>query len=271
MYTPSLSLFQRSADSIWTDPYISRNLLQAHLDESSDGASRNKADREKTLQWILRQIPPGGAVLDLGCGPGLYALELAKKQHTVRGLDFNKVSIDYAAAHNSMDGFTEYIYGDYLKEPFGDGYSAAIMIYCDFGALIPEEQKMLLGKIQSALPKGGLFLFDVFGKRLKDSKPTGKTWSLSGGGGFWAEEPYFLLEEFQHFEEADAIGTRYFIIPQEHGAAKECILWDQYYDSQSIRHLLEPCGFSVKTIEKNIIENSNFTSGDVLFVAAEKQ
>lgn len=72
-----LQLFQRSTSSIWTDEYISKNLLAAHLDLSNDGASRSKATLDKTLNWIKEIIPKGSNVLDLGCGPGLYDVELA--------------------------------------------------------------------------------------------------------------------------------------------------------------------------------------------------
>ena len=35
-------------------------------------------------------------ILDLGCGPGLYAELLAKKGHSITGVDFSENSIQYA-------------------------------------------------------------------------------------------------------------------------------------------------------------------------------
>ena len=34
-------IVQRSKESIWTDKYISKELLKCHLDESTEGASRS--------------------------------------------------------------------------------------------------------------------------------------------------------------------------------------------------------------------------------------
>lgn len=36
------ALYQQSQANIWTDPYLSQKMLEAHLDEASDGATRRK-------------------------------------------------------------------------------------------------------------------------------------------------------------------------------------------------------------------------------------
>jgi len=53
MYNNELKLFQRSNNSlIWTDDYISKSMLEVHINKN---------------------IKPNSKILDLGCGPGLYA------------------------------------------------------------------------------------------------------------------------------------------------------------------------------------------------------
>ena len=42
-----------------------------------------------------------------------------------------------------------YFCKDYLSEDIGSGYDAVICIYCDFGALIPTDKKILLDNITS--------------------------------------------------------------------------------------------------------------------------
>ncbi|ULQ58812.1 methyltransferase domain-containing protein [Brucepastera parasyntrophica] len=270
MYAKNLSLFQRSADTIWTDPYISKNLLESHLDDTSDGASRNSETRKKTIEWINSRIAPGSTILDLGCGPGLYANDLAGLGHHVTGIDVNRESIQYAQKHQGPESLTEYRYGNYLEETIAGTYAAVIMIYCDFGALIPQEQKTVLRKIRDVLTDGGVFIFDVFGKGLRDIKKETESWEISDGGDFWSASPHFIMEEVRFFDEANAIGTRYFIANQESGKVKEYILWDQYYEESDITAFMKENGFSVKTVEKDLITSSNFTSEDVMFIIAEK-
>jgi 2-polyprenyl-3-methyl-5-hydroxy-6-metoxy-1,4-benzoquinol methylase len=82
-----LKLFQRSENNIWTDEYVSKNLLKAHLDENSNAASRKYDLRINTINWINNMIKPNSRIIDFGCGPGLYAYELGKLGHTVFGMD----------------------------------------------------------------------------------------------------------------------------------------------------------------------------------------
>ena len=86
MIDKELKLFQRSNETIWTDEYIGKNLLKAHLDESDDAASRKKESRLETINWISYFIKPNSKILDLGCGTGLYSFEFGKLGHKVYGM-----------------------------------------------------------------------------------------------------------------------------------------------------------------------------------------
>jgi SAM-dependent methyltransferase len=266
MFKEELELFQRSRGTIWTDEYISKILLAAHLDESSDGASRTKDSRIRVINWINNKIGNNSKIIDLGCGPGLYSYELGKIGHKVFGIDFNKESINYAKTNKYIKNYVEYKYGNYLLEDFGVDHDAALMLYCDFGALIPDEQKELLEKIRNGLSDKGLFIFDVFGKDFRKNKKEYNNWSISKGNDFWNKEPYILLEEQKLFDNENAIGRRYYTIEQETGKIKEYILWDQYYDENTIKEVLENNKFRVKEINKDIIKDED----GIMFIIAEK-
>jgi len=270
-YSKKIELYQRSKDSIWTDDYIAKNMLNAHLDKSNDGATRNDLSIEKTVDWIDANIKRNSHIIDLGCGPGLYMSRLANLGHKISGIDFNKESIEYAKQQNHIENLTSYKYGDYLKEEFDNLYSVAMMIYCDFGALIANEQIAILNKIRNGLTDDGLFIFDVFDENIVNEKQEKKDWIISEGNDFWSKEPYFLLEEITHFKESKMIATRYFIINQKSKETKEYIMWDKYYNESDINNIMEENGFQVKTIDKNLIDNDNFTSKDVMFVVVQKK
>lgn len=56
-------------------------MLKAHLDPEFDGASRKLDFIEKSVAWITERIPPADypLLLDIGCGPGIYAELFTKK------------------------------------------------------------------------------------------------------------------------------------------------------------------------------------------------
>lgn len=254
MFSKELTLFQRSENSIWTDEHIAKELLKCHLDESIDGASRKLEKRSKILEFINKSINKNSKILDLGCGPGLFDFELAKFGHRILGIDFNSESIDYALKNKKSNNI-EYRCENYLESDFTEKYDVALMIYCDFGALIPSEQKILLKNVYDSLEQGGFFIFDVFKTDVMISRKELNNWNISDGNDFWSKDPYILLQEVKIFNEASAVGERYFIVNQKKATSKEFILWNQYYSKNSIRKLMTENGFDVKVIDENILSD----------------
>ena len=84
-------------------------MLREHLDESHGAASRQAAERAAQLDWLWAQLrlTPGSRVLDLTCGPGLYAVPLAERGCRVTGVDFGPASIAYARQLAAERGVAE--------------------------------------------------------------------------------------------------------------------------------------------------------------------
>lgn len=129
------SLYQKTSVPFWNDKYISQQMLKAHLDPNFDGASRKLDFINKSVNWINKIAPPQKykSLLDLGCGPGIYAEKFATSGYKVTGIDFSKHSIDYAinsAARKKLN--IEYIYQDYLHMELTKSFDFSTMIYCDY-------------------------------------------------------------------------------------------------------------------------------------------
>ncbi|MEJ6950002.1 class I SAM-dependent methyltransferase [Natronospora cellulosivora (SeqCode)] len=161
-------LFERSEEIFWKDPYISEKLLEAHLNPDWEAASRKHSTIEKTVKWLDENVfeKKDSKILDLGCGPGLYASPLAELGYHLTGIDYSRRSIDYASRHAKENGLKiDYIYQNYLKIDYDSDFDVIMLIYCDLGALTNQERDTLLAKIYKALKPGGLFIFDAFKKR----------------------------------------------------------------------------------------------------------
>ncbi|MDR1029652.1 MAG: hypothetical protein LBL76_02120, partial [Treponema sp.] len=150
------------------------------------------------------------------------------------------------------------------KDDIEGKYNVALMIWCDFGALIPSEQIVLLNRINNILENGGVFIFDVFGIELLKNSKDGKDWYFSKGKDFWNKEPYLMMEETKIFD--NTIGRRYIILDEKTNTKKEYILWDQYYKRIEIKSLLRTNNFIIKEINDNIVDDEN-----ILFIRSEKR
>ncbi len=147
---------------MWTNPHISKQLLDIHINPDIDLGSRKKNAIERTVEWILSNCSKEKMnILDLGCGPGLYSEILAEKGHSVTGVDISKTSIEYAdqeAEKKNLD--IKYFNQSYLDLDFENQFDLAILIYTDFGVLNPGERKTILNNVRKALKPEGKFIFD---------------------------------------------------------------------------------------------------------------
>jgi len=258
-------LFEKTTCNIWTDPYIQLQMLQEHLNPTSDGASRQHNSILKIVDFILDHIKSEGRLLDLGCGPGLYTSLLKDKGYQVTGIDFNKASVEYASKKRKD---INYIFGDYITNYPKDQYDAVIMIYCDMGTHSDSDRDKLLKNIYHSLNAGGTVIFDVFDEGLEKEKQETKDWTYSPAGGFWDKNEYLLLSQTFHYPENKAFAYQHNLMTGN--GNKHFIVWDRYYSEKEITDVLTETGFSKVSFHKNILNNNNFTSNSVMFVVAEK-
>jgi SAM-dependent methyltransferase len=114
--------------------------------------------RASWLRRLTDNLPPGSAVLDLGCASGVpVAAELAKK-YRVTGVDISQEHIEQAA--RNVPG-TEFICADARTITFLDGrFEAAVSLYT-FDHIPRQEHRALLERLHQWLKPGGLLLLSI--------------------------------------------------------------------------------------------------------------
>jgi len=242
---------------MWTDPYISQNLLKCHLDTENDLASRRPETIAKTVKWILdAKNGKKMRILDLGCGPGLYAEKYAALGHTITGVDFSENSISYAKEEARRKKLAiDYVCQDYLTATFLGEFDLVTLIYMDFCVLRPDERRLLLSKIYSILKPGGFFILDVVNSSNIAEKVLKPSWEISAGNGFWKKEPYIALNMGYHYPEARAFVNQHIIVDESENISTY-LFWNFYYENDDMELILDNTGLRIKTVDNSILPSS---------------
>jgi 2-polyprenyl-3-methyl-5-hydroxy-6-metoxy-1,4-benzoquinol methylase len=271
--TQKPAIYEKGTAFMWTDKYISQQLLKVHLNEDVDLASRKKSNIKKTANWILETQKEKKKlnILDLGCGPGLYTEIFAEKGHHVSGVDISESSIEHAKKSAKEKGLNiHYLCKNYLELDLGENkYDLIIIIFTDLGVLIPEERNLLINKIYRALKKGGTFIFDVLNDNELENKTSPKTWEASKGG-FWKASPYLALSESFFYKEEKVILFQHNII-DDNDNLETYRFWTHFFSQNDVRKMLEDYNYSLVDIRDDILPKGDIWSGDnVIFTIASK-
>jgi 2-polyprenyl-3-methyl-5-hydroxy-6-metoxy-1,4-benzoquinol methylase len=257
------ALYEKGTAVMWTDPYISKQLLEVHLNPDTDLASRRLTTIKSTADWILEMIPREKLnILDLGCGPGLYAEIFAGRGHKVTGLDFSENSISYArkeAEKKALD--ITYLRQNYLELDLApDQFDLVLLIYTDFGPLLPDERQQLLGHIRRVLKPGGYFIFDVLNDKELESKTSPSSWEATTKG-FWKESPYLALSTSYIYEEEKVILYQHMVL-DENERIEVYRFWTHFFSSDDLTAILTEQGFKDLSYHENVLPAVDLFSGE---------
>lgn len=231
---------------LWNDAYVSQKMLEFHLDETADPASRNQAFVDRSLDCIVRhfEVGPGTKIADFGCGPGLYTTPLAERGAEVTGIDLSERSIAHArqtAAERQLA--IDYVLANYLEFSTDKRFDLITMIYCDFCVLSPEQRRTLLTKFRTFVEPGGAILLDVHSVDWFAGVEEQRTYEYSAGDGFWSADPHHVFLNRFKYEQEKLYLDKYTIF--ERSRTREIYNWLQAFDLASLRHELRDSGFEI--------------------------
>lgn len=244
----------------WDDPHISGQMLAAHLAPGVDAASRNHAFIDRAASWLVAEHGLGedARVLDLGCGPGLYATRLARAGADVVGLDISRRSIEHATGVAQAEGLSDrarFAVANYLADDLGGPFDLALLAFEDLNVLSPEQRRTLLGKIAAALAPGGVLVADVtsaarFAGEGDGIRSAGAGEGTRSGenldGGFWAEPPYHGVNETWVYPELRLVLERFVITQGD--TTREFWNWMQCLTPAEVTAELAAAGFGAPTL-----------------------
>ena len=257
----------------WNEPDFSERMLREHLSQAHDLASRRAPTIDQHVEWIHHAVlgDTPARILDLGCGPGLYANRLAQRGHTCVGIDFSPASIAYATDHARADNLPcVYHQQDIRAADFGQGHDLAMLIFGEFNVFCRADAELILTKARQALADHGRLLLEVH--TLAVVRAVGEqsaSWYTAEHGLFSARPHLCLNESF--WDARQAIATkRHFIVDGLTGEVTRHASSLQAYTPEEYQALLERCGFTAVTFVPSLKGEPDETQPDFYVIVARK-
>lgn len=264
-YLARPELYAPSTGKFWDDEHISKGMLQAHLTPDWDAATRKLDFVGRSAEWIASVAPPARfpRLLDLGCGPGIYAERFCRAGYSVTGIDLSRRSIEYAIGQAKVhQSDIRYTCQDYLTIDFESRFDVATLIYCDFGALSTANRRILLKKIHRALKPEGKLILDAFTPALYAAKTERRSWQYNGAGGFWSDKPHLCLDSVYHYDE-DTTELRQSVIVTEESVS--CYnIWEHFFSKEALSSETGAAGFRAPVFYGDIAGKAYSEAGDTL-------
>jgi SAM-dependent methyltransferase len=114
------------------------------------------------VDFLVRSLGlrEGGRILDIPCGYGRHASELARRGFPVVGVDLSRAMIAEARRRWTEGPRLRFLRQDMRRIVFRNEFDAVVNLYTSFGYFAPRENEAVLRRMAGALRPGGRILID---------------------------------------------------------------------------------------------------------------
>ena len=147
--------------------YYQKNLNATNLQKCYEVAPpRIQQLLTAEIDFILSKISIDDTVLDLGCGYGRVAIELAKNAKNIIGIDISQDNIEWAKNLHQQIAHLEFIKMNAVALNFpADMFDVTLCIQNGISAF-KEDPYLLLAEALRVTKKGGILLFSTYSDKI---------------------------------------------------------------------------------------------------------
>ncbi len=211
----------------------------------------------------LLGLRPGAAILDLCCGPGRHALELARRGLRVTGVDRTLSHLEVARRKAQEEGLSvEFVQQDMRAFCQPETFDAVLNLFTSFGFFEdPAENRQVLRNAYRSLKPGGALLIDVKGKEALARVWRERTWYEQNG--------VLFLEEHHVRKNWSWMENRWILL--RGGERHEFTVSHWIYSAAELSGLLKECGFADVDVYGGFDGSPYDEKANRLVVVAHKQ
>jgi SAM-dependent methyltransferase len=210
-------------------------------------------------------IPAGSQVLDVGCGYGRHAMELAARGFHVVGLDSSLPLLLRGADEAQRRGLTiNFVHGDMRDMAFDAQFDGAYCLFSTFGYFDDETNKKTAQNICRALKPGARCVFEVLNRDYIIAELPLRVW--------WEGDGCVVLEEvdFNYFS-SRLISNRSVVFDDGRQLEQEISI--RSFGLHELGKLLHSAGFRVVEVSGNMITKGRYFgahSRDIVVIAERR-
>ena len=210
-------------------------------------------------------LAPGAQVLDLGCGYGRHAMELAARGYHVVGLDLSLPLLLRGADEAQRRGLTiNFVHGDMRELDFDSQFDGAYCVFSTFGYFDDETNKKTATNLARALKPGAKVVLDILNRDYLIADLPTRVW--------WEGDGCVVLEEVDFNYFSSRIQTSRSVVFDD-GRQVEQEISLRAYSLHEIGKLLHSAGFRVLEISGSMVTRGRFfgaTSRHIIVVAERR-
>jgi SAM-dependent methyltransferase len=156
----------------WWEELFSEDFVRANWKVSDEQIKREVTFVEESLG-----VAPGGVVLDLGCGSGQHAVELASRGYGVVGYDLSLYQLALAAdVAQERSQKINFLQGDMREMAFEEMFDGIFCWNTTFGYFEEDKNFSVAERAFRALRPGGMFLVDVINRDFVAAHTPSSMW-----------------------------------------------------------------------------------------------
>ncbi|HUS68008.1 MAG TPA: class I SAM-dependent methyltransferase, partial [Kofleriaceae bacterium] len=210
-------------------------------------------------------VAPGTQVLDVGCGYGRHAMELAARGYHVVGLDSSLPLLLRGADEAQRRGLTiNFVHGDMRDMAFDAQFDGAYCLFSTFGYFDDETNKKTAANICRALKPGARCVFELLNRDYMIGDLPLRVW--------WEGDGCVVLEEvdFNYFS-SRIVSNRSVVFDDGRQLEQEISI--RSFGLHELGKLLHSVGFRVVEVSGSMATKGRFFgahSRDIVVVAERR-